>query len=181
MLLHQLAVARADGPGRPPRRARPGRRAPPPRPPGAASSCLPQASLQGAGDGVVRSSSPPGRPAPAAAARRCPRGWTAVTLKHALGQGAGLVKDHELRVGQRLQIVAALDQNALAGGAADAAEEAQGHGDDQRAGAGLTTRKVEGLLHPAASRPPSKAAGGSTRQGQRRKAPPRGCSTGQTW
>ena len=56
--------------------------------------------------------------------------------KTALGQGARLIKDHRVRLGQRLQIVAALDQDALAGGSADTAEEAEGDGDDQRAGAG---------------------------------------------
>ena len=54
----------------------------------------------------------------------------------ALGQGAGFVEDHRLRPGQGLQIVAALDQDAALAGSADAAEEAQGHGDYQGAGAG---------------------------------------------
>ena len=65
----------------------------------------------------------------------------------ALGQGAGLVKDHNARLGQRLQIVAALDQNAVLGGAADAAEEGQGNGDHQGAGAG-DHQEDQGPLHP---------------------------------
>ena len=56
-------------------------------------------------------------------------------LEHALGQRAGLVKHGSAGLGQRLQIVAALDQNAHAGRAADAAKEGQRDGDDQRAGA----------------------------------------------
>ena len=55
-------------------------------------------------------------------------------LEHALGQGAGLVKDHTFGVGQLLQIVGALDEDALAAGAADAGEEAEGDADDQGAG-----------------------------------------------
>ncbi|CUN71746.1 Uncharacterised protein [Flavonifractor plautii] len=57
-------------------------------------------------------------------------------VKHAAGQSAGLVKDHEFRFGQYLQIVAALYQNTVFRGPADAAEEGQGDGDDQGAGAG---------------------------------------------
>ena len=56
--------------------------------------------------------------------------------KGALRQGAGLVEHHGVRLGQRFQIVAALDQNTALGGAADAAEKAQRYGDHQRAGAG---------------------------------------------
>ena len=54
-------------------------------------------------------------------------------LEGPLCQGTGLVKHHRLGLGQRLQIVAALDQNALLGGPADPAEKAERHRDDQRA------------------------------------------------
>ena len=57
-------------------------------------------------------------------------------VEHALGQRARLVKDDDLRLRERFQIAAALDEYAVARGSADAAEEAQRHGDDQRAGAG---------------------------------------------
>ena len=56
--------------------------------------------------------------------------------KGAFCQGACLVKHHGVRLGQRFQIVAALDQNTALGGAADTAEKAQRYGDHQRAGAG---------------------------------------------
>ena len=45
----------------------------------------------------------------------------AVDLENALGQGAGLIKDHGLDLGQRFQIVGAFDQDAGPAGAADAA------------------------------------------------------------
>ena len=48
-------------------------------------------------------------------------------VEHALGQGAGLIKNDYLRVGEDLQVVAALDQDALLGSPADAAEEGEGH------------------------------------------------------
>ncbi len=54
-------------------------------------------------------------------------------LEHALGQRAGLVEYHRLYLGQRLQIVGALDEDALMAGAADTGEEAQGNADHQRA------------------------------------------------
>ena len=65
----------------------------------------------------------------------------------ALGQGAGLVEDHGLHLGEILQMVAALHQDAALGGPADAAEEAQRHGDDQRAGAG-DDQEDEGPVEP---------------------------------
>ena len=57
-------------------------------------------------------------------------------IEYALGQRAGLIKDHDLGTGQYFQIVAAFDQNAVPRGPADAAEEGEGHRDDQSAGAG---------------------------------------------
>ena len=57
-------------------------------------------------------------------------------LKAALGQGSGFVHGHDLCLGQRLQIIAALDQNSAFGRTADSPEEAQGHRNHQRAGAG---------------------------------------------
>ena len=55
--------------------------------------------------------------------------------KNALGQGAGFIKHSNGGVGKCFQIVAAFDEDAAAGSAADAAEEAQRNADDQRAGA----------------------------------------------
>ena len=57
----------------------------------------------------------------------------AVDLKHALRQGAGLVKDNRSGLGQDFQIIGALDQNAGLAGAADAGEEGQRNGDHQSA------------------------------------------------
>ena len=54
--------------------------------------------------------------------------------KNALGQGAGFIKHSNGGVGKCFQIVTALDEDAAAGSAADAAEEAQRNADDQRAG-----------------------------------------------
>ena len=65
----------------------------------------------------------------------------------ALGQRAGLVKDYDARLGQRLQIIAALDQDTLLGRAADAAEKAQGNGNHQGAGAGHH-QEVQRAGHP---------------------------------
>ena len=57
-------------------------------------------------------------------------------VKDALGERARLVKDHRFGLGQRLQVVAALDQDALPRRPANAAEKAKRHGDHQRARAG---------------------------------------------
>ena len=54
----------------------------------------------------------------------------------ALGQCAGLVKDHGIHFRQCVQVVAALYQNAVAGTSADAPKVGQRHGDHQRARAG---------------------------------------------
>ena len=54
-------------------------------------------------------------------------------LKHALRQRAGLVEHDDLRLGQGLEIIRALDKNALPARAADTGEEAQRNADDQRA------------------------------------------------
>ena len=69
------------------------------------------------------------------------------------GQGAGLVEHHGAGLGQGLQVVAALDEDALTGGPADAAEKAQRDGNHQRAGAGddqEDERPVEPLREAAA-------------------------------
>ena len=66
----------------------------------------------------------------------------------ALGQGACLVENHRLRPGQGFQVVAALHQDAALAGPADAAEEAQRHGDHQGAGAG-DDQEDEGPVEPA--------------------------------
>ena len=60
-------------------------------------------------------------------------GLTWLTAK-TLGQGAGFIKHSNGGVGKCFQIVTALDEDAAAGSAADAAEEAQRNADDQRAG-----------------------------------------------
>ena len=57
-------------------------------------------------------------------------------LEAALGQRAGLIKDHGFAVCQRFNVIRTLDQDALGRCAADAPEEGQRHGDHQRAGAG---------------------------------------------
>ena len=66
-------------------------------------------------------------------------------VEDALGQGARLVEHHDLRFGQHLQVVASLHQNTGPGGAADAAEEGEGHRDHQGAGTGHH-QEVEGPL-----------------------------------
>ena len=55
-------------------------------------------------------------------------------LEHTLRERAGLVEDDDLGLGQRLQVVRALDENALVSCAAEAREEAERDADDQRAG-----------------------------------------------
>ena len=55
--------------------------------------------------------------------------------ERAVGQRAGLVEYDGFGGAEGLQVVRPLHQNAEARGAADAAEERQRHGDDQRAGA----------------------------------------------
>ncbi len=54
----------------------------------------------------------------------------------AFGQRAGFIEDDRLDLSQRFKVVGALDQDAFAGGRADAAEEAQRDGDHERARAG---------------------------------------------
>ena len=56
-------------------------------------------------------------------------------FENALRQGAGLVKHGNAGLGQGLEVVAALDQDAALGRAADAAEEGEGDRNDQRTGA----------------------------------------------
>ena len=65
-----------------------------------------------------------------------PCGLDLHNLKGAVGEGASLVKDNGVYLGQGLKVVRALDQYADFRGAADAAEEGERHADDQRAGAG---------------------------------------------
>ena len=56
--------------------------------------------------------------------------------KGAFCQSAGLIEHNGFRVGQCLQIIAALDEYADFGRAADATEETERNGDHQRTGAG---------------------------------------------
>ena len=76
-------------------------------------------------------------------------GVDARDLKGALGQGAGLIKHHDAGAGQLFQIGGALDEDAAGGSAADAAEEAQRDGDDQRAGA-ADDQEGQGAVDPVA-------------------------------
>jgi len=57
-------------------------------------------------------------------------------VKYAFCQGTGFIKNHDLRPGQCLQIIATLDQDPLGGSAADSAEKAQRNGENKSAGAG---------------------------------------------
>ena len=62
-------------------------------------------------------------------------GVDASDLKCTLRQGAGLIEHHNAGACQLFQIGRTLDEDAAGGSAADAAEEAQRDGDDQRTGA----------------------------------------------
>ena len=97
--------------------------------------------------------------------------------KGALGQGAGLVKNHRVNVGQAFQIVAALDQNAAAGRPANAAKEAQGNADDQRAGAAddQERQRTADPFPPATAQHQRR----QNRQHQRAKADGRGVIVGE--
>ena len=53
--------------------------------------------------------------------------------ERAVGEGARLVKDDGVHVGERLEVVRTLDENAQLGRAADAAKETERHADHQRA------------------------------------------------
>ena len=67
--------------------------------------------------------------------------------KAAARERAGLVKGSGIHRGERLQIVAALDQHAALGRRAEAAEQAERHRNDQRAGAGRRER-TERAINP---------------------------------
>ena len=58
----------------------------------------------------------------------------AADFKYAAGKGAGLVKNRRFTVCQRFQIIAAFDQNAVAGSAADAGKKGERNRNDQCAG-----------------------------------------------
>ena len=72
-------------------------------------------------------------------------------LEHALRERAGLVEDDDLGLGQGLEIVRALDEDALVSCAAETREEAQRDADDQRAGAG-DDKERERAVDPHAPR-----------------------------
>ena len=86
-------------------------------------------------------------------------------VKDALGQGAGLIKDHHTGFGEGLQIVGALHQHAGPAGTAQSGEEAQGDADDQRTGA-ADDQEGQGAVDPDAQSPlrpmTSRTTGGST-------------------
>ena len=84
-------------------------------------------------------------------------------LKGALRQGAGLIEHHNTGVGKLFQIGRALDEDAAGGSAADAAEETQRDGDDQRTGA-ADDKEGQGAVDPVA-----KAGGLSHKQQHHRR------------
>ena len=53
-----------------------------------------------------------------------------------MSQRAGLVEDHSVDLRQNIHIVGTLDEDTLARGTANAAEEREGHADDQGTGTG---------------------------------------------
>ena len=67
--------------------------------------------------------------------------------KLSVGQRARLVEDHCVQPRQRVHVVGALDEDALARGAADAAEEGEGHADDQGAGT-ADDKEHQGAVEP---------------------------------
>ncbi len=73
--------------------------------------------------------------------------------KGAFCQSAGLVEHNSFRVGQRLQVVAALDEYADLGRAANTAEEAERNRNHQRTGAG-NDQEGQGPVNPNAERLP---------------------------
>ena len=52
--------------------------------------------------------------------------------ERAVGEGARLVKDDGVHIGERLEVVGTLDENAQLGRAADAAKETERHADHER-------------------------------------------------
>src|SRR5699024_4432234 len=99
------------------------------------------------------------------------RGIHAGHLKDALGQGAGLVKDHDAGAGQLFQIGRALDQDAAGAGPADAPEKAEGDRDDQGAGA-ADDQEGQGAVDPVAKGggPAQQQQDQGRQQGQRQGA-----------
>lgn len=53
-------------------------------------------------------------------------GYAAGNSKMSSSKGAGFVKGYNLRSGQGIQVVAAFDQNSLAGGTANAGKKSSG-------------------------------------------------------
>ena len=92
-------------------------------------------------------------------------------LKHAPGQGTGLVKDHRGYIRQGFQVVGALDQDPLPAGTADAGKEAQRDGDYQRAGAGHN-QECEGPVDPL---PPGPGAAQDQTDNRRQHRQCQGC------
>ena len=70
-------------------------------------------------------------------------------LKHAQGEGAGLVEDDGLHLGEGLQDVGAFHQDAFAAGTTDAGKERQGDADDQGART-ADDEEGEGTVDPLA-------------------------------
>ena len=103
-------------------------------------------------------------------------------LKDPLGQGAGLIEDHRIHLGQGFQVVGALDQYALPAGTADTGKEAQGDGDDQGAGAGDDQEgqgPVDPVPHIWAHAQDQPDNGGQHRQSQGAVAHPGGIDPGE--
>lgn len=74
-------------------------------------------------------------------------------MELSLGQRTSLIHDYRLRMRERLQIVAALYQDAVFGRTADTAEKAQRHRDDQRTWAGDNEERQR-TIDPAGERLP---------------------------
>ena len=145
---------------------------------------------EGEGDGVAGPALRQGCVFQQGLLREAPGGVQGGDGEGALCQGAGLVEDHSLRLGQKLQIVAALYQDAAFAGSANAAEKAQGHGDHQGAGAG-DDQEDQGPVEPAGPHRPRQegglgggrhhrqGGGGNQKQGQGRQGDAGGVISGE--
>ncbi len=105
------------------------------RPQAGGVQLLPPCLPQGMGDGMLRVAFRQGAKLQELRLLH-PLGMDSGDLKHPLGEGAGLIKDHHLGIRQGLQVAAALYQHANLGFPANPPEKAEGHGDHQGAGTG---------------------------------------------
>ena len=93
-------------------------------------------------------------------------GVHSLDLKLSVGQRARLVKHHRAYVGQRVNVVAALHQDAVARGSSNAAKERERHADDQGAGT-RHHEEDEGSVQPC-GKPVGVAACGKERRQERK-------------